>query len=44
MHLFGGEQEAAKDLLAVVGVATAGEAAQVAAQVFESAFAQVGRT
>src|SRR6266566_10033942 len=42
MHLLGGEQEAAQHLLAVLGVAACGETAQVAPQVFEPTFAQVG--
>ncbi len=42
MHLLGGEQEAAQHLLAVLGVAASGETAQVAPQVFEPTFAQVG--
>ena len=43
MHRFCCEQEAAQDLLAVFGVAAAGETAQITPQVFEPAFAQVGR-
>ncbi len=31
VHLFGGEQETTEDLFAVLGIATTGEAAQVAA-------------
>src|SRR6266581_1689635 len=42
MHLLGGEQEAAQHLLAVCAVAAAGEATQVAPQVSEPAFPQVG--
>jgi hypothetical protein len=44
MHRFCCEQEAAENLLAVLGVTASGEAAQVTAQMFEPAFAQVGRT
>jgi len=43
MHAFCCEQETAENLLAVLGVTAAGEAAQIAAQMFEPAFAQVGR-
>src|ERR1700693_3414155 len=43
MHRFCCEQEAAENLLAVLGVTASGEAAQITAQVFEPAFAQVGR-
>src|ERR1039457_6953258 len=43
MHGFCCEQEATQDLFAVLGVAASGEAAQVTAQVFEPAFAQIGR-
>src|SRR3974390_3911660 len=42
MHLFGGQQEAAEDLLAMLAVAATRETAQVTAQVFEPAFPQVG--
>src|SRR5258706_1146387 len=37
------QQEAAENLLAVLGVTTSGETAQIAAQMFEPAFAQVRR-
>ena len=37
------EQEAAQNLLAVLGVTASGETAQITAQVFEPAFTQVGR-
>src|SRR6202140_4781050 len=43
MHGFCCEQEAAENLLAVLGVTASGEAAQIAAQMFEPAFAQVSR-
>lgn len=43
MHGFCGAQGEAQHLLAVVRVAAARKAAQVTAQVFEPAFAQVGR-
>src|ERR1700691_1819238 len=42
MHGFCCEQEATENLLAVLGVAAAWKAAQIAAQMFEPAFAQVG--
>src|SRR3972149_880978 len=42
MHRFCREQEAAENLLAVLSVTASGEAAQITAQVFEPAFAQVG--
>src|ERR1700687_1772740 len=42
MHGFCCQQEAAQDLLAVLDVATSREAAQIAAQMFEPAFVQVG--
>src|SRR5260370_41082250 len=43
MHGFCCQQEAAENLLAVLGVTTSGETAQIAAQMFEPAFAQVRR-
>src|ERR1019366_2353094 len=43
MHGFCSEQEAAENLLAVLGVTASGKAAQIAAQMFEPAFAQVRR-
>jgi hypothetical protein len=43
MHRFCREQEATQNLLAVLGVTAAGEAAQISAQMFEPAFAQIGR-
>src|SRR5271169_144382 len=43
MHGFCCQQEATQDLLAVFGVTAAGKAAQIAAQMFEPACAQVGR-
>jgi len=42
MHLFSGEQEAAEYLLAVFGVSATGETAEIASQVLEPAFTQVG--
>src|SRR4029077_7662356 len=41
MHGFCCQQEAAENLLAVLGVAAAGKAAPVTAQMFEPAFAQI---
>jgi hypothetical protein len=41
--LLGGQQETTEHLLAVLGVAAARETAQVSAQVFEPAFAQIRR-
>jgi hypothetical protein len=42
MHRSCCEQEAAENLLAVLGVTASGEAAQIATQMFEPAFTQVG--
>ena len=43
MHRFCGEQKAAQDLLAVLGVPASRKATQITAQMFEPSFAQVGR-
>src|ERR1700693_6604150 len=43
MHRFCCQQEAAQDLFAVLGVTATWETAQITAQMFEPAFAQVGR-
>ena len=44
MHGFCGEQEAAQDLFGVSGIAAAGKAIQIFAQMAEEAFGQVGGT
>src|SRR5882724_11521244 len=41
MHRFCCQQEAAKNLLAVLAVTASGKAAQITAQMFEPAFAQI---